>query len=90
MMFLSSNALRLLRLLRRWSVGSIGKFAEEMQLDPESVLKAAYILEQNGYILTVDIADDCPYPNKMLEINALGLSFLEGLDGRVDNTQDKT
>lgn len=88
-MYLDSNALQLLRLLRRWSVGSIGKFAEEMQMPPETLVSAATTLEQKGYILSVDIDDNCAFPNKMLEINALGISFLEGLDGRVDTIQDK-
>lgn len=83
-MYISPIALQLLRLLRRWSVGSVCKFAEEMQLAPEAVVNAAVVLEQKGFILSVDIDDDCTYPNKMLEINALGISFLEGIDGKVD------
>ncbi|GAA4792873.1 hypothetical protein GCM10023231_21330 [Olivibacter ginsenosidimutans] len=84
---LSLEALNLLRLLRRWSVGSIGKFAEEMHLPPEAVALAANELVNRKLIQTFDMHDDCPFHNKMLQINDEGLNFLEMMDGPVDTFQ---
>jgi len=86
---LSIEALNLLRLLRRWAVGSIAKFSEEIQLPPEIVEKAANELVKRKLISAFDMTGDCPFHNKMLEINDEGLNFLEMMDGPVDTFQDK-
>jgi len=86
---LSIEAVALLRLLRRWSVGSIGKFAEEMHLTPQVVEKATIELTNHHLIQTFEIADDCAFHNRMLEIRDKGISFLEEIDGPVDTFPDK-
>jgi len=86
---LSVEAAALLRLLRRWSVGSVGKFAEEMHLPPQTVERATIELAKHHLIQTFEIADDCPFHNLMLEIRDEGISFLEKIDGPVSTSPDK-
>jgi len=81
---LSQNALSLLRVLRRWSVGSIDKFSQEMNLPVVSIEQGVEELLTNQYILAEDINDHCAYQNRMLEINENGLAFLENIDGSIE------
>jgi hypothetical protein len=86
---LSKSALSLLRLLRRWSVGSIEKYAQEMHLPVKEIQGAVDELVSLNYIIAIRMEDDCDFQNQMLEINKNGLAYLEKIDGPVETFQDK-
>lgn len=73
-------AQRLLLLLGRWSVGSIQKFAEELQVDPQELVGAVSELSQAGCLVTYDMKDNALANNKMLEITQKGLDFIQAHD----------
>lgn len=73
-------AQRLLLLLGRWSVGSIQKFAEELQVDPQELFDAVSELNQLGCLVAYDMKDDSLSNNKMLEITQKGLDFIRAYD----------
>lgn len=81
---LSLVALRLIRLLRRWSAGSINKFSEEMHLPVETLQVAVSELAAKNFILTEDMQENCTDQNQMLEITESGRKYLEDLDGKIE------
>ncbi|MFC6101150.1 hypothetical protein [Olivibacter domesticus] len=86
---LSQNAISLLRVLRRWSVGSIDKFSQEMSLPVESIERGVAELLTNQYILAEDINEHCNYQNRMLEISENGIAYLESVDGPIETFPKK-
>jgi len=86
---LSSNALQLLRLLRRWSVGSVHKFSEETHLPIVSIQEAVNELLNKTLILAEDMSENCTYQNQMLEITESGRKYLEELDGVIETFPKK-
>jgi|GEM_PF-1130290 len=80
----------LLRLLRRWSVGSVDKFAEEMHLSQEQIDEASEGLSGNQFILRYPMKDHTEPRNKMLEITDKGIAFLTDIDGPIATFQERT
>lgn len=81
-MHMTYFAERLLLLLGRWSVGSIQKFAEELQVNPSALFEVVAELRDCGYLVTYAMKDNHLPNNKMLEITQEGLDFIAAYEGQ--------
>ncbi|MFC3199014.1 hypothetical protein ACFOET_15425 [Parapedobacter deserti] len=84
---ISQQALDLLRLLRRWSTGSIRKFAEELHVEASDLVEAVFELRTQGLLVAYEMHDGEPFSNAMLEITQWGLDFIETVDGQISTEE---
>lgn len=80
-------ALNLLRLLRRWSTGSIHKFAEELGVEAPDLMEAVSELKIQGLLVAYKMNDNSSFSNAMLEITQGGLDFIGTLDGQISTEE---